>query len=208
MIYWLKVTLAAIRPAIWRRIRVPGGVSLRELHGVIQVAMGWGDEHMHSFTIGGATYGRPDPMPGRTKNDAKTPVAAVVAEGDRFVYTYDFGDSWEHEIVVEDVVEDDGGPLPTCVAGERACPPEDCGGAWGYGKLLEAVRDPKQPGRQERLAWLGGGFDPEEFDIEEVNRRLARLGDGLRERLRLRALKEAARKRSGRGRARVGRRSP
>ncbi len=204
MIFRLKLTLAGIEPGIWRRIHVPGGMTLRELHEVIQVAMGWESEHLHSFTIDGETYGRPDAFT-RTKNDAGVAVEVVVEKGRRFVYTYDFGDSWQHEIVVEDLVEDDGGQLPACTGGKRACPPEDCGGVWGYEKVLAAVKDPNRPDHAERLEWLGDGFDPEAFDVEQVNRQLARLGKGLRDKLRLRALKDAARKRSGRGRAVVRR---
>src|SRR5262245_19266665 len=196
MIYQLKVTLNDVKPAIWRQLRVPDQMTLRELHSVLQVAMGWENAHMHQFTVGGQTYGEPDPMVSDTKADSKATLGSVVDKGEGFVYTYDFGDSWEHEVVVEDVHDDDGGPLLQCIDGKRACPPEDCGGPWGYGDLLSILENPKHKEHEERREWLGGEYDPDRFDKDQVNVRLAKMGDGLREKLRLRALKEAGRKRS------------
>jgi hypothetical protein len=154
---------------------------------------------MHQFTVGDDIYGEPDPMSGGGRSDSKAALGSVVGKDDAFVYLYDMGDSWEHEILVEDVLDDDGGPLPLCVDGKRACPPEDCGGPWGYRELLDILKNPKHDEYAERLDWLGGQHDPEGFDLGQVNAMLARLGSGLRDKMRLRALKQASRRRSGGG---------
>jgi hypothetical protein len=178
-IYQLKVTLADSEPPIWRRVLVPGDISLARLHAVLQVAMGWQNSHLHQFIVGDTRYGEPDPMVAELefKNERTATLnhEAPRAE-DRFTYEYDFGDSWEHEIVVEKITPPEPGVrYPVCVAGERACPPEDCGGVWGYADFVEAVRDPKHPEHDEMIEWLGGEFDPEAFDREEANRRLRSL---------------------------------
>jgi hypothetical protein len=198
VILQLRVTLIDIEPAIWRQVRVPDQMTLRELHSVLQVAVGWEDAHMHQFTVGDETYGEPDPMFGSVRSETRTVLGSVVGKGDAFAYVYDMGDSWEHEILVESVLDDDGGPLPLCVDGRRACPPEDCGGPWGYGELLEILKNPKHDEYPERLAWLGGGYDPEAFHLDQVNARLVQLGSGLRDKMRLRSLKQASRQKSGR----------
>jgi hypothetical protein len=85
-------------------------------------------------------------------------------------YTYDFGDNWEHTIQIEKVVDAEPGiRYPRCIDGKRACPPEDCGGAWGYGDFLKAIQDPKHSEHEEMTEWIGGEFDPEEFDLAAVN---------------------------------------
>ena len=176
-VHQLKVTLQGIRPPIWRRLRVPSDATLAALHGVLQAAMGWEDSHLHRFRVGGATYGDRSILGEVVDRSERTARLAQVAPHpkDRLRYEYDFGDSWEHDIVVEAVLPPEpGARYPVCVAGKRACPPEDCGGAWGYGELLEAVGDPGHPAHAELVAWLGGPFDPEAFDLAEANRRLAR----------------------------------
>ena len=176
-IHQLKVTLQGIRPPIWRRLRVPSDVTLAKLHRVLQAAMGWEDAHLHRFRAGGMTYGDRGLLGGvvdRSERAARLGEVAPSA-GDTLAYEYDFGDGWEHALVVEAVLPPDPGVrYPIGVAGKRACPPEDCGGPWGYGGLLEAVGDPDHPAHAERVAWLGGPFDPEAFDLAEANRRLAR----------------------------------
>ena len=97
----------------------------------------------------------------------------VSEAGDKFVYEYDFGDSWEHVILVEKILQlETGVNYPICLGGKRACPPEDCGGIWGYGDLLEAIQDPTHPEHKDMLEWLGGSFNPEGFDVDIVNQRL------------------------------------
>ena len=177
-VHQLKVTLMHLEPPIWRRIVAPSDVTLAELHAVIQLAMGWHFSHLHDFRVGRVTYGDPDMLVESGDKDERQAYLAEIAPKlkKRFQYLYDFGDSWEHEIVVEAVGPPEPGTrYPICLAGERACPPEDCGGVWGYADLLETLADPENPEREEMLDWLGGPIDPEAFNLKEVNRRLAQL---------------------------------
>jgi pRiA4b ORF-3-like protein len=177
-IHRIKVTLSGVRPPVWRRLLVPSDVTLLRLHRILQAAMGWDDAHLHRFRVGHASYGDRILLSEVSARAERTARLAEVAPalGDRLRYDYDFGDDWEHVVVVEAVLAPQPGVrYPSCVAGKRACPPEDCGGAWGYGTLLEALADPRHPAHAERLAWLGGALDPEAFDLAEVNRRLARV---------------------------------
>lgn len=173
-IYQLKVALADIRPPIWRRIQVPADISLARLHRVLQAAMGWSDTHMHAFRMGRQTFGVADPeFPDGTRSERGVQLEQVAKAGDRFVYEYDFGDGWEHEIVVEEALAAEGAArYPCCLAGERACPPEDCGGLPGYEELVQALGDPAHPEHQEYLKWIGADFDPEAFDLAAVNKKL------------------------------------
>ena len=177
-IYQLKVTLKGIRPAIWRRLQVPGDMTLHRLHLILQVVVGWSNSHLYRFDINGAHFGEPDPEYagyGVQMKDAKRAKLSRVAPSEkaRFTYEYDFGDSWIHEIRVERISPAESGEqYPVCLAGKRACPPEDCGGIGGYGGLLEAIEDPTHEEHEEMMEWLGGYFDPEQFDVEETNRTL------------------------------------
>jgi hypothetical protein len=142
------------------RVLVPATVRHDRLHMVIQEAMGWTNSHLHMFTKGEDSYGAPDPdMPLRhEKRHTLRDLAAV--EGASFDYEYDFGDGWDHQIVLERILPSEPARrYPTCVAGARACPPEDCGGPWGYAELT-------------RGGAKASGFDPERFDVDEANRRL------------------------------------
>jgi hypothetical protein len=177
-IYQLKVTLKDSKPSIWRRVLVPGDISLSKLHQILQIAMGWEDSHLHQFIVGGAYYGEPDPdFRDEMKSERRVKLNQVAPhEKDRFTYEYDFGDSWEHQIVVEKILSPEpGARYPVCVAGKRACPPEDCGGVWGYESLLEAIADPNNPEHEEMLEWVGEDFDPEAFDPEQINEGLKRI---------------------------------
>jgi hypothetical protein len=172
-VYQLKAMLKGIRPPIWRRIQVTSDANLYHLHRVLQEAMGWFDYHLHEFTIDGVHYADPDSdYEGMYEvvSDKKTKLADVIGPGYRFLYEYDFGDGWEINIVVEKVLPvREGAQYPVCLAGKRSGPPEDCGGVWGYEELLEVIKDPEHPEHEEMLEWLGGEFDPEAFDIEEIN---------------------------------------
>lgn len=177
-IYQVKIALKDIRPAIWRRVLVPGDITLAKLHRVIQGTMGWSDCHLHEFRIGDDHYGAANSdAPYELKNEKKVKLREVVAGAkERFQYDYDFGDGWRHEILVEVILKPDLDlSSPTCIGGERACPPEDCGGVHGYAEFLEAIRDPKHDQHEEMLEWIGGEFDPEEFDIVLANRGLKRI---------------------------------
>jgi hypothetical protein len=177
----LKITLRGLRPPVWRRVRISGDSSLRMLHRVIQAAMGWQDYHLHEFEIGDRRYGEPDDdaVPGdeRTFNESNVKLGALVDRGARrFRYTYDFGDGWEHEIVVEKVEPlDPEQPYPSLVTGKRACPPEDCGGVYGYLRLLEILADPRHEEHAELSEWAGEGFDSERLDLDAIRRDLVRL---------------------------------
>jgi hypothetical protein len=173
-VYQLKITLRDIKPPIWRRVQVED-CSLFELYVVIQTCMGWGGFHLHSFNIGGQEYSEPDPDGMMDFKDESRVKLSRVLTGriKKFLFTYDFGDNWEHLIEVEKKMEPEPGVrYPRCVAGKRACPPEDCGGVWGYAELLKALGDPNHARHEELLEWCGGNFDPERFDMEEINNRL------------------------------------
>jgi hypothetical protein len=171
-IYQLKITLKHVRPPVWRRVQVKD-CSLGTLHDIVQVCMGWDGGHLHAFEVGGEQYGEPDPELGMS-NERRVKLSDLVAQGlKKFGYTYDFGDNWEHVIQVEKVLPAEAGVrYPRCVAGKRACPPDDCGGPWGYADFLEAIRDPAHESHEEMLEWVGGEFDPEAFDPETVNQQL------------------------------------
>lgn len=175
-LYQLKLTLAEIRPPIWRRLLVPNDVNLRRLHNIIQEVGGWGNYHLHEFTIAGTRYGRPDHYGELSyRSDAHVRLNALpLGEGAAFEYIYDLGDHWKIEVQVEKVL-----PLDTkdkrqvvCLGGARAFPPEDSGGVPGYELLLESLSDPKHPEHEEYRAWAGEDYDPERFDLKETNERL------------------------------------
>jgi Plasmid pRiA4b ORF-3-like protein len=177
-VYQLKITLKDSKPPIWRRVQVPADVTLAKLHQIIQAAMGWYDSHLHQFTVRGTSYGEPHPDYGfEMKNERSVKLNQVApTEKSKLVYQYDFGDDWEHDIVVEKILPAEAGVrYPVCLTGKRACPPEDVGGVWGYEAMLEAINDPKHPEHDDMIEWLEEDFDPEAFDLEVVNRRLKNL---------------------------------
>jgi hypothetical protein len=175
-VYQVKVSLRRIRPPVWRRLRLPGGTSLGELHEVLQVAFGWDDQHLHAFEVGKRRFGPQDRgLEGVGDERGARLREMAPAAGSRLRYTYDFGDSWEHDIVVEKVLPPDGVPHAVCVGGRHAAPPEDCGGVWGYEALCEILADPTHPEHAERLAWLGHPHDPAAFDRAATNDALAAI---------------------------------
>lgn len=173
-VHQLKITLQASQPPIWRRLEVPSDLTLDRLHEVIQDAFGWFDYHMWVFETPEGEYGMEDPELGHRNAISKKVEAAAPQVGGRIRYVYDFGDGWEHDIEVENVLAAEPGiAYPRCLTGERACPPEDCGGIGGYEELLQILADPEHDERAERLEWLGmdsaDEFDPAAFDVGEVN---------------------------------------
>jgi hypothetical protein len=165
--YQIKVTLNGIKPPIWRRLVVPSSIPLKDLHNVLQLAFGWSDSHLHQFCARRIPLERS----GRVRLDE-----ILRTEKDVMTYEYDFGDGWEHSILLEKVL----GPAkatdrPSCIEGARAGPPEDCGGVWGYAELLKVVSDPSHPEHGRMLEWVGPDFDPEQFDISGINNSLARV---------------------------------
>lgn len=176
-IYRLKVTLKHVAPPIWRRLEVPADTKLPRLHRLLQMAMGWYDAHLHAFRVGRTSYGVPDPdFPSDMENERHVRLGDIAAEGDKLIYEYDFGDGWEHEIKVEKAFAPESGVrYPRCIQGKRACPPEDCGGPWGYEHLLEVLANPEHPEHAETREWLRADFDPEAFDLEDVNEGLRQV---------------------------------
>jgi hypothetical protein len=181
-VYQFKISLLDTQPPIWRRIQVKDG-TLDKLHEYIQTAMGWTNSHLHHFRIKDQLYGDPMLMAENFQDmgyedSTTTMVSDILPKGNRrfrFEYEYDFGDSWEHEVLFERRVEaEPGKKYPLCVEGERACPPEDVGGVWGYQEFLEAVTDPEHEDHDGLLEWAGGSFDPEAFDPAVATRRMKR----------------------------------
>lgn len=178
VVYQMKVTLKGIKPPIWRRLQVVSTTTLAQLHRVIQRVMGWEGSHLYQFVVGGLPYSDPKMLGEMEGEDAGRVSLATLVQGekDKFLYEYDFGDSWEHELLIEKILPlDKATHYPICLTGKRACPPEDCGGIWGYAEFLEAIGDPQHPEHEEMQEWVGGEFDPNAFDLDEVNRELQRL---------------------------------
>lgn len=174
-VHRLKVTLLNLKPPIWRRLEVPSTITLAYLHEILQTALGWQNKHLHDYHVGEVGYGDPRLLKELTDQDGTKARLADVAPrpGDRLRYRYDFGDNWEHEIVVEAVGPPDPDTrYPVCLGGERAGPPEDSGGPIGYTDMLQAMADDQHPRHDDVMLWLGGPIDPEAFDLELVNRRL------------------------------------
>lgn len=179
-VYQFKVSLMGIRPMIWRRIQVPENYSFWELHIAIQDAMGWEDYHLYEFTVfdpqnwGEARIGEPSddgPMwgPKTQASWGKKIRKYFPNEGVCCYYHYDFGDDWKHKVRLEKILPvAPGKSYPICIAGKRACPPEDCGGVWGYENLVEIIRDPKHEEYENRMEWVGRNFDPEMFDPQAI----------------------------------------
>ena len=179
MIYQLKITLYDSKPPIWRRVEVDGAMTLDQLHDVIQRVMGWADYHLHQFEISNQRFGNLEHLEydeAFLDESRHTLQQVIPVEGVKFDYEYDFGDSWYHTIEVEQIKSPEPDVFyPRCVKGKRACPPEDCGGFWGYEELLSALADPKHPEHKNMREWIGGDIDPEWFDLKEINQALAEL---------------------------------
>lgn len=177
VVYQLKITLKGSTPPIWRRIQVVGHASLARLHKIFQAAMGWWNYHLHVFVIRGQEYGRPDgDLHFEFANEQKVKLGDIVTDKEQFLYEYDFGDGWLHQIVVEKIFPlEKAKRYPICLAGARACPPEDCGGIGGYAMFLEAINNPNHKEHSSMLEWIGGSFDPEAFNLDRINDALKRI---------------------------------
>lgn len=183
-VYHLKVVLIGTKPPVWRRLQVPGNANLGWLHTVIQVAMGWTNSHLHQFKAGGAFYSDPrhhfaeyEGNPEILDERKFTLQHLAPGEKDTLGYEYDFGDSWEHQITIEKILAPDAqaATVALCLDGARACPPEDCGGIWGYANLLKILKNRKHPEHKSMKEWLGGEFASEAFDLPKTNLWLRKL---------------------------------
>ncbi len=175
-IYQLKITLTGTRPPIWRRILVPDTMRLDQLHDAIQAVFGWFNYHLHEFESGRQRYGKPDPetdVEGYPPaiNERKVVLSQVMrSPRARLKYTYDFGDDWEHAIVLEKTLAPDPElSYPACIGGKMRCPPEDCGGIPGFHNFLKIMGSPEHPEHSEMLEWAGRSFDRNDFSVAEAD---------------------------------------
>jgi hypothetical protein len=186
-VYQLRIVLREISPPIFRILQIKGNATLGKLHDYIQGVMGWEDCHMHEFKIKGQRYrsyeqiyveiDEPD-----MHDERECRIKKLLQEGDAFVYLYDYGDCWEHEITVEKIIPpEEGVHYPICNYGERACPPEDCGGEIGYEELLEILNDPEHEEHEHYSEWAGEDFDPEKFDLKSTNQLLSNIKSTVKE---------------------------
>ena len=175
-VYALKITLLGTGPPIWRRVLVPREITLRNLHKTLQTVMGWTNSHLHQFVFKRQKYSDPKYGLGAGIIDEnRTRLGDVIrTPGTRLLYEYDFGDGWQHELLLEEVLLGDDSFRQICVAGERNCPPEDFGGPLGFAELLRILRDPSHPEHDDISEWVGEDFAPEYFEADEVNRKLKR----------------------------------
>ncbi len=183
-VHRLRIALRGVRPPVWRRLEVPSDTKLPALNQILQAAMGWTDTHLHAFRVRDIAYGAPDPnFPSGMRDERRVTLGEIAPQPkSRFVFEYDFGDGWEHDVTVVAIEEAKPGQrYPRCLAGKRACPPEDCGGPWGYEELLEALGDPTHEEHVSLTGWAGE-FDPEEFDLEDVDAELATFAPSTRTR--------------------------
>jgi len=175
-IYQIQIALKRFKPKIWRRLLIPSDLLLSDFHKVIQTSMGWTNSHLHQFIKNRTFYTvkmQDDDLWDEMDNvDYKEMKISdlLKKEKDKIVYEYDFGDGWEHDIILEKILPPDNDTKhPICLTGKMNCPPEDCGGIWGYSDMLEILKDPDHEEYESYIEWLGEEFDPTYFDKDEVN---------------------------------------
>ncbi|MBN1143976.1 MAG: plasmid pRiA4b ORF-3 family protein [Bacteroidales bacterium] len=180
MLHQLTISLDGFEPEIWRSSKINSNSTFEDLHVVIQIVMGWENYHLYEFRNKNFVIGiEPDEdsfadldlIPADTIKIADV----LPRKRSNIMYTYDFGDSWDHKIVVEEIFRDEIILNPVCIAGAMNCPPEDCGGIWGYSELLEIIRNKKHPEHKGVMEWLGGYFDPQYFNLKDINNILSKL---------------------------------
>jgi hypothetical protein len=178
----LRIEIKYIEPLIWRRVAVRTSMNFMGLHKVIQAAMGWLDYHLWEFIVDERKYGIPHPDRSHVKNGATTQLAAVLASGiTEFGYVYDFGDNWEHRVIVEKTDQTKtGAKYPRFLGGERCCPPEDCGGPPGYFDFIENITHKNSKKAKGALDWYGGPYDPNDIDEEQIKITLGRIANSYR----------------------------
>ncbi len=178
-LYQIKITLEDSKPPIWRRLVVHSNIRLNVFHEAIQYSMGWLNCHLHQFEKHGVLYGIDDDEFGSDfgptlKDERKFRLSDILKEEKgSMIYEYDFGDGWSHKVILEKILSfDTSSELVKCINGKGACPPENCGGIWGYENLMEVISDPAHSEHEEMLDWLGVNFDPEHFNLSETNKML------------------------------------
>lgn len=187
MAYQIKISIMEIEPAIWRRLKIPGNITFQQLHQIIQAAFGWLDSHLYKFQFDKTIITTPDDdyAPGELYGEDKIELDSENTKINKFFdaydnceYDYDFGDSWYHKIIIEKRLKDTKrNNIPECTGGARFRPPEDVGGTGGYEDFIKIIKNKKNPERDEYLGWAekdtrGFIYDPDYFNINEVNRRL------------------------------------
>ncbi len=176
----LRITLLNVTPPVWRCVAVSANLTFLQLHNVIQAAMGWEDCHMHEFEVGRQRIGTSSKEDSFFGGEAAYPeskyrLGEMLPNQKKFRYWYDFGDDWWHEIVIEKrLPANEDEPPAKLLDGKNACPPEDCGGPWGYTELCATLSDPDHPDHEEMLEWMGAEFDPKAFDKEDFAKRVLR----------------------------------
>jgi hypothetical protein len=176
----LRIQLNGVDPVVWRQLLVPGKVRLAKLGQMLLAAMGWNNSHLHAFRVGDTSYGMQDDddddFPDDEIDEQSVTVLQALREHQTFTFDYDFGDGWEHDVVIEELIHSDTGlKFAVCLDGERACPPDDVGGPGGYVNFLEAIADDDHEEHDDFLEWVGGSFDPAEFDVANANALLQKL---------------------------------
>jgi len=179
MTYQIQIALRGSKPKIWRRILVPSDLLLSDFHKIIQTTMGWTNSHLHQFIKNRTYYSRKmadDDFWGEMDNVdySKMKISDLLKkEKDKIIYEYDFGDGWEHDIILEKIdTNGENKNIPTCLTGKNNCPPEDCGGIWGYADMLEILKHSDHEEYEDYIEWLGEEFDPKYFDKNEINEML------------------------------------
>lgn len=181
-IYEFKITLLDVKPKVWRRIQVPEEYNFWGLHVAIQNAMGWTDSHLHQFRVMNPKDGTESylgiPNGEEFFGDLPTTIAGwkkdirdyfSIKDNACGYYEYDFGDGWMHEVKLEKILPAiPGCKYPICTAGKNACPPEDCGGVYGYKGFLKIINNPRHEEHQSMLEWVDGEFDPKKFEPQKV----------------------------------------
>ena len=187
-LYLIKISIKDSKPLIWRRLLIESGILLPELHKIIQSTMGWTNSHLHHFIKNDTFYTvklSADDFWDDLNNVDYRNVRLndlLKKEKETIVYEYDFGDGWEHNVFLEKILPmDNNSNYPVCLAGKMNCPTEDCGGIWGYSAMLKIIKDPGHTEYKTYMDWLGGEFDPEYFNKEEVNELLKKKDYGCSE---------------------------
>jgi len=179
-IYQIKITLNGTRPLIWRRILTNAHILLVDFHRILQTTMGWTNSHLHAFIDGSMEYAPVEFEVDGALYSRTVHLDEIMDEDNpEIVYEYDFGDGWEHTLLLEKVLPaDNQQQIPVCIGGKRNCPPEDVGGIWGYGDMLKILKKPGHKEYQSYIEWLGYEFDPGYFNMDEINEQLKRKGYG------------------------------